>query len=270
MSWLFSRALVEAYSEGSCSDGELSVPLSGNATQQAYCAPDKMMGFSRLSRFGMTYKPLTADRGEALLTLFLAAFPARTSVQQEKEQALTENDQACGDIWRGWLAKYDRDSCLWRTAQCSLLEDLNESLETLPRSGMTRNGLLWEQPTLALRIRGTEFGLWPTPTVNGNYNRKGLSLTSGDGLATAVIKRMWPTPVCQDSRHAKTRHLNPKCKRWTTNLGEVVMSLECPPVSGSLNPMWVEWLMGWPLAWTDLRPLEMDKFLCVPQQHGRC
>ena len=24
-------------------------------------------------------------------------------------------------------------------------------------------------------------------------------------------------------------------------------------VSGSLNPMWVEWLMGFPLGWTDLK-----------------
>jgi hypothetical protein len=37
---------------------------------------------------------------------------------------------------------------------------------------------------------------------------------------------------------------------------------------GKLNPDWVEWLMGWPLGWTDLKPLEMDKSHCVQQQHG--
>jgi hypothetical protein len=26
--------------------------------------------------------------------------------------------------------------------------------------------------------------------------------------------------------------------------------------------------MGWPLGWTDLKPLEMDKSHCVQQQHG--
>lgn len=36
---------------------------------------------------------------------------------------------------------------------------------------------------------------WPRPTVNGNHNRKGLSKTSGDGLATAVAKTPWPTPT---------------------------------------------------------------------------
>ena len=80
MSWLFSQALVEEYSEDICLDGEQSVQLNGNNTQQAYCAPDKMTGFSRLSRFGMIYKPLTESRGEELLTLYLAGFPAKTSV----------------------------------------------------------------------------------------------------------------------------------------------------------------------------------------------
>ena len=37
-----------------------------------------------------------------------------------------------------------------------------------------------------------------------------------------------------------------------------------------LNPTWVEWLMAWPLGWTDLKPLEMDKSHSALQQHGDC
>ena len=82
MSWLFSQALVEEYSGASSSGGEPSAPLNGNLTPQAYCAPDKMTAFSRLSRFGMTFKPLTEDRGEALLMSYLAAFHAKTYPQR--------------------------------------------------------------------------------------------------------------------------------------------------------------------------------------------
>ena len=78
MSWLFSRALVEAFLPATSSDGEQSAPLSGSPTPQAYCAPDRTTVFSRLSRFGMTFKPLTEDRGEALLMSYRAAFPVRT------------------------------------------------------------------------------------------------------------------------------------------------------------------------------------------------
>jgi hypothetical protein len=41
-------------------------------------------------------------------------------------------------------------------------------------------------------------------------------------------------------------------------------------VGGSLNPMWVEWLMGWPIGWTALEPLGTDKFLQWFDSHGGC
>ena len=99
MSWLFSQALVEEYLGDTCSDGEPSAPLSGNPIQLAYCAPDKMTDFSRLSRFGMTYKLLTESRGEELCKLYREAFLVRTYQPPEKEQGLTENGQECGEKW---------------------------------------------------------------------------------------------------------------------------------------------------------------------------
>jgi hypothetical protein len=39
-------------------------------------------------------------------------------------------------------------------------------------------------------------------------------------------------------------------------------------LGGQLNPTWVEWLMGWPIGWTDLKPLEMDKFQQWLRSHG--
>lgn len=68
-------------------------------------------------------------------------------------------------------------------------------------------------------------------------------------------RKLWPTPKCQDSRTALR-------DRGKSNLGEVVHGgIETPPTkTARLNPNWVEWLMGWPIGWTDLKPLEMDKF----------
>jgi hypothetical protein len=36
-----------------------------------------------------------------------------------------------------------------------------------------------------------------------------------------------------------------------------------------LNPIFVEWMMGWPTNWTDLKPLAMDKFRQWLEQFGR-
>lgn len=281
MSWLFSQALVEEYLGDTFLDGEQSAPLSGNNTQQAYCAPDKMTKFSRLSRFGMTYKPLTESRGEELLTLYLEDFHAKTSQLQEKEMDLTEKDQECGEKWHGLLARFDQDSHLWRTVQCSLLEDLNESLQTLPQWGMTVGGELYLRQTLVQPINEKEFGLeqkqmWLTPRVvevdetPENFRRRMNSKRPNDrkdgfGSLTMQVKAMekptmWGTPKAQDSRHALR-------DRGKGNLGEQVSGLHN---GGKLNPLWTEWLMGWPIGWTDLKPLVMDKSPCVQQQHGSC
>lgn len=166
MSWLFSRVLVEAYSEATSSDGEQYAPSKSTDTPQAYCAPDKMKAFSRLSRFGITFAPLTESLGEGLLTWYLVGFRARTSVQQADEQELKVSEVDCGKRWHAWFAKYDRATSSWKTAQRSLVEDLELYSETWPKSGTMRNGVCWEQVTLERRITESESGYWVgTPTA---------------------------------------------------------------------------------------------------------
>jgi hypothetical protein len=330
MSWLYSQALVAEYSAAKFSDGELSAPWSGNLTPQGYSSPDRMTALSRLSRFGMTFAPLMADRGAELLTWFLAASLARTSVSRAKERESTASDPGYGVKWRGSLARFDPDSRSWKTAQHSLIEDSDACSVTWPRSGMTVGGRCYLLPTLGHRTGGNEsgsllptpctvdtgsmfnrsassgatlrptlgamarFDLWPTPTsslgtkggrvtpqksreggtlieavssrtewstptVNGNYNRAGLSAKSGDGLATAVRETM-ATPTARDWRSGKA--------------SEATHAKNSRPLSeqigGSLNPTWVEWLMGWPLGWTDLKPLATGKCHSAPLPHGDC
>lgn len=345
MSWLISKALMnslcsqeqeEESLEENFSDGEPSAPLSGNPIQLAYCAPDKMTDFSRLSRFGMTYKPLMESRGEELLTLFRGGFHAKTSQQQEKEMAWTEQDQECGDTWRGWLAKYDPDTSSWKTPQCSLLGEEPESLETLPKWGMTVAGRLWELPTLEPITRGTEsgsLGKLPTPQSTDYMTKKTSASWKAKGgvnfsLANPEIQEKWPTPrscsamaatITPESAWDEKRNPNletvvgrrmwasPNARDWkdngasqgnrkSPNLGTQVhwptprtkgmcggsgswdllnkntTKEEARQMGagngGKLNPTWVEWLMGWPLGWTDLKPLVMDKSHSVLPKHG--
>ena len=269
MSWLYSQVLVEEYLGDISLDGELSVQSSGSHTQLAYLPPDKMTEFSRVSRYGMTFKPLKESLGEELLTLYLEDFRVPTFPLQETGQESKESNQECGEKWHGLLARFDQDSHLWRTVQCSLLEDLNESLQTLPQWGMTVGGELYLLPTLVQNTNENESGLSlvPTPTSStGGANHNSPSTLAGKrytmnlaGFAQKYPSRnMWGTPKAQDSRHALR-------DRGKGNLGEQVSGLHN---GGKLNPTWTEWLMGWPLEWTDLKPLVMDKSHCVPQPHG--
>ncbi len=71
---------------------------------------------------------------------------------------------------------------------------------------------------------------------------------------------LWPTPIARDWRSGKA-----SAKTMAKNsrpLSEVV--------GGDLNPMWVEWLMGWPLGWTALEPLGTARFRLWLRSHGAC
>jgi hypothetical protein len=145
----------------------------------------------------------------------------------------------------------------------------------------------------------------PTPTTNpeapnhgsnskGPHNLKEVALT---GWKPGMI---WPTPISQDAKHSgyapsgpgKADKLFYAVVRWPTPQAHNAKETNAPNeylrnapsltalihtrakeeseelVGGKLNPTWVEWLMGWPLGWTDLKPLAMDKFLSWQQQHG--
>jgi hypothetical protein len=213
MSWLFSQALVAEYLGENFLDGEQSAPLNGKPTQQAYCAPDKMTVFSRLSRFGMTYKPLMEHHGEELLKSYLAAFHVQTSASQEEAQDSMESTPPCGITWRGWLAKFDPDSYSWKTAQCSFIEDWDESLATFPASGMTRGGLLWERQMSEHRINATASGLWRTPDTGGGGDKRPAQA----GQESSRERPAHPNPIGGPSEQSETlandndqRKLQPK------------------------------------------------------------
>ena len=289
MSWLFSQALVEEYLGENFLDGEQSALSSGKPIPQAYCAQDKMTVFSKVSRFGMMFKPLTENRGEELLMSYLADFHAKTSQLQETEMDLTESEVECGEKWHGLLARFDRDSHLWRTVQCSLLEDLNESLQTLPQWGMTVGGELYLLPTLVQTIDEKESGSLqkhslPTPTCNPHMPNKNANTTGPKNLIEVAQgkwehlmpkKQMFLTPrvveVDESPENFRRRMNSKRPNDRKHGYGSLTMQVKDSPQAvsgGKLNPMWVEWLMGWTLGWTDLKPLAMDKSHCAQPQHG--
>ncbi len=131
-----------------------------------------------------------------------------------------ENDRDCGGNTLDSLARYDRDMSSWKTSQRCFIEVFQTYSETWPRSGMMRNGIAYRLPTLAPLIVETESGLWPTPTArDGKGARK-------------------PETMQKSGRNPETNSLPD--------------AIEFHGEPGRLNPTWVEWLMGFPLEWTDL------------------
>ena len=184
--------------------------------------------------------------------------PAKTSASPERAQDSRVREAVYGEITQDWLANYCLDTSSWRTSQHCFIEGLMKFSEIWPRSGMTQNGIAFQLPTLAPLTDATEYGLWPTPTANGSNQcsvQAGLKeaerlhpqgrWTLWSQVAAEVVhgSRMWPTPDASPHKYRLTGN-----SQQSKSLNGIH--------GGKLNPTWVEWLMGFPLEWTDLKPSE--------------
>jgi hypothetical protein len=93
---------------------------------------------------------------------------------------------------------------------------------------------------------------WTKPTSRDHKdtgeNTDYAKLASKSKLAGAV---MFPTPQANDNRDRGNLSM-PSIQRRASIGKQLLLSMVVDPTSGSLNPTWVEWLMGFPLGWTDL------------------
>ena len=155
---------------------------------------------------------------------------------------------------------YDPVLSSWKTSQQSLFEDFQQSLEVLPKSGMTVSGRLYllnnvEHPTLeddGLQSRipaesQTEQGLLPTPTKTGSEHRTRYS-QGGRPLMYMIQKGLLPTPSAHEHKYRlkgnsqASKCLEARARRTGKDF--------------QLNPQFVEEMMGFPIGWTDLNHSE--------------
>jgi hypothetical protein len=154
---------------------------------------------------------------------------------------------------------------------------LDEFSETWPRWGSMRNGASWARTTPALPTSESESGSWPTPQAHdchpGNPARVGRFGTEHGGQNLNDEVAMWPTPRASDGSKGGPNQrgskgdlmLSSAVHQFSTPCAEEAKALGS---GGQLNPDWTEWLMGWPIGWTDLKPLETDRFHKWPNSHS--
>ena len=246
MSWHYLQGQEAASWEGNCLDGAPSALSRLIPMRAESCLLDKPTDALADSQSGTTCEPSTECDGAARSMSLAVDSPAKTSAQPERVRESPEPSQVCGRTWHALSVRFDLGSCSWKTARCLFQEDLPWSSVILPRWGMMRDGECWELNTSELPIKDTGSGLWPTPVAEGdrttNYAQGGTSL----GFAV----RNWPTPACHDRKGAT---------------GGPCLTMV---IGGTLSPMWVEWLMGWPVGWTDCDALETGKFRQWLDSHG--
>ena len=178
----------------------------------------------------------------------------------------------------GRLGAFSRmflDTSVWASTKCFL---------TWKAKVTPSNRLLFQLAPSMPRTDETGSGLWPTAVADDTGMRKNKYAQGGTPLSLAVQQpQMWATPTAAISQGTTrpptkgggSRDLRQDVKMWPTprasewkgtgplgskshnhrlEKGYLDATVqEKTQVSGSLNPQWVEWLMGYPSGWTDLK-----------------
>ena len=211
------------------------------------------MEFSIMPRSSVTLENLT-DRAIAVqLTLFPEDSLANLSrLQEERKESTTQ--EICGPKPFESLSRSSQKKHFWKTYQDSSIQATSElSLTTYPKQGMIVNGSLCRLENVERPIRERDCGYLPTPDANNGkrgpgkvYNAK--SKRQSDRTLNTFV-RTFPTPSARD---------------WKDNNSPSEAKRHTPPLAvhagGSLNPMWVEWLMGWPIQSTSLDAMKVEEY----------
>ena len=146
----------------------------------------------------------------------------------------------------GYSLKMLLDTLRWASTKCLL----TWKAKTTPC-----NRLLFQLAPWTPRTDEIESGFWATPRRGGMGDYADVMKTANykfPNLETQVARSLLPTPIADDAKN-----VNPKENRFPTLTSKV----KATEGSGALNPTWVEWLMGYPEGWTDLKDSETQSSL---------
>ena len=188
------------------------------------------------TKCSLTWKPKATPQGRLLFQLAASTRPIK-----EIESGL-------------WATPNTMDHLPQRSEE-SLMRQANTT-----RKGRTKPANLREQ------VDPEVVKMWPTPRAsdieggipqgielkNGSFSRKNKEGERwGVKLKDAVShsEKMWPTPTANEDAAGRP---NGKMQKMLGNHPSIRGQTENEWKQGTLNPAFVEWMMGYPRGWTDL------------------
>ena len=243
-------------SDGVCWELTMSVPRTGARGSGYWPSPRGSDG----EKGGPNQRGSKGDRMLPSAVMWLTP-----SVEDAGRQGKAENWRQYEEGGRTTQARL-RNQVMWPTPQA---EDSHHGGRSMSPRGvqkrLTEGRQLDLGQTVALRGGPLTRQTYPTPKGSPSgpdYARTNRPESGGDDLATAIARKTYPTPRASDGPPRSSHN-----RTWSTtdkNLHTVVAK----PEGGQLNPEWVEWLMGWPIGWTALEPLAMDRYQRWLRLHG--
>jgi len=297
MNYIFLAEQGEESSAASFSDIPPYALSNSTPTAGKSCCNDSGMESCPGSPYGTMFGLLTESLGEIESKWCAGGFPVLIypkSSRMPKESK--EKPADSGTRWRESPMKCDPVTFSLRTHRCLFDEDLDKSCATFPEWGIMLDGAFWEHDTPELVTLGIEFGYWATPnardwkdTAGMNKERKDgrekidqtprqvYASLDGSGLFTPpTASENWGEIVTGTTRYAAqnaeliTPNVDVPAQQWMKCPIKSGMESNTPAPNrlGLLNPAFSEWLMGWVIGWTDLKPLATGKLQAWRHSHG--
>lgn len=285
MSWVYLPGPVVAYLPPDSSAGKRSAQLKSNLIVKESCSNGSTTVCLTPSLSGTTSGPLTDILGEDTSTSLaevsrVRIFPAPVRVLDLQANAADSGSRCCES-----LEKYSLSMPSSKTLRICAPKDWKQSSRGLPTWGMMQLGACWELGTSVRRTNEIESGsLLPTPTGAGNEGSPSMQKWPGHQRLAQLMAT--PTASGSDMRNSNRPSARatqamlppPTCRDWkSAHASEATHAKNSRPLnevahrSGLPGRSFLtlrEWMMGMPIGWTGLEPLEMHKFAEWQQQHG--
>lgn len=231
MSWHFSLEQEAVCWEASSLAGAPSALLRLMPTRVVCYSLGKETDCCLDSPSGMTCEPSMAAAGAVRSTSLREGSRVRTLALPDLEAEFRVNAAACGEKCLELFARYYQDRFLLRTPQRSLNADSDTSYVTWPKWGLTVAGECFQRAPLVPHIHEPDCSYWPTPLAT--------MAKSGFGHGRKEQKRYRPAIIER-----------------------------CAAIGWCASSEMLEAVQEWPIGWTALEPLEMDKYREWLRPHG--
>jgi len=239
--------------------------------------------------FGQIPQPLIAKHGLEKWIGSLEDSPVNHGqLQEEGKENKTKDGSGMTSV--NSFAHYDQKESSWKTYQASLLDmELIPYSDHFPKWGMMQDGEVLEQEMSELPTGENVYSYWRTSQASDGEGgtkemREGVNSRYKLRDHSANVVANWATPQARDHNEGITKEtltrkdgklrndrvevqgkilLDSIHQAQTQNNGQTssenTQDSPQPWKNLRLNPMFVEWLMGWPLGYTELTDLEYSE-----------
>ncbi len=245
-----------------------SKPLRARSWQNAWKKKDWIKHL-----FGRILKPLMASRGVELWIASLADIPVSHLVLLEKSLAIKIQDIS-GQISKDLFKKSSRQSASLKMFPTIYELDLKKSQMTYDNWVIKLRQACLQRQKLVLLIKEKDSSSWPVavmriwPTVrtsssNGTSSKEVKAGNPKQRLEVMIVN--WATPTARDWKDNASANI-----QTNSLLGRQDPQIMKDGTQSqiTLNPRFTEWLMGWPVGWTEFELAETEWCLWLRRMRG--